>query len=50
MLFADSSLRATVSNNFPGKPNNQRGRENLHELKVSHFAANTDDKGCVYIY
>jgi hypothetical protein len=28
----------------------RKGRENLHELKVSHYAASTDDKGCVYIY
>ena len=28
----------------------RRGRENLHEQKVSHFAASTDDKGCVYVY
>jgi hypothetical protein len=28
----------------------RRGRENLHELKASHFAASTDDKGCAYIY
>jgi hypothetical protein len=28
----------------------RRGRENLHEQKVSHFAASTDDKGCVTIF
>ena len=28
----------------------RKGRDNLHELKVSHYAASTDDKGCVYIY
>ena len=28
----------------------RRARENIHELKASHFAASSDDKGCAYIY
>jgi hypothetical protein len=28
----------------------RRGRENLHEPKITHFSATTDAEGLVYVY